>query len=99
MDVAPNGRAFYSGPDHYEEARRQVEKSLEVDETFGVAHLYLAYIDLQTSARRADALVELQRAEELAPENAATHKALARAFTAKGMTPQADAEMRKAQQR
>ena len=56
---------YYSGPEHYEEARKEVAKALEVDQTFGVAHLYLGYIYLQQPARRADAINELQRAVAL----------------------------------
>jgi eukaryotic-like serine/threonine-protein kinase len=80
---------FYSGPEHYEEAQRQVEKSLEVDQTFGVAHLYLGYIYLQQPARRNDALAELQRALPLMGDDAETHAALGHAYAVAGRTAEA----------
>ena len=80
---------FYSGPEHYEEARRQVEKALEVDQTFGVAHLYLGYIYQQQPARRPEAIAELQRAVALMGEDAETHAALGHAYAAAGRTAEA----------
>jgi Flp pilus assembly protein TadD len=45
-----------------------------------------------------EALAELHKASELAPGDAGTHVALARALTAKGLTSEAEEEMHKAQQ-
>ncbi|HYY43495.1 MAG TPA: tetratricopeptide repeat protein, partial [Pyrinomonadaceae bacterium] len=80
---------YYSGPEHYEEARRQVAKALEVDQTFGVAHLYLGYIYLQQPAHRNDAINELQRAVALMGEDAETHAALGHAYAVAGRTADA----------
>ncbi|HEX8179543.1 MAG TPA: protein kinase [Pyrinomonadaceae bacterium] len=80
---------YYSGPEHYEEARRQVAKALEVDQTFGVAHLYLGYIYLQQPAHRNDAINELQRAVALMGDDAETHAALGHAYAVVGRTADA----------
>ncbi|MFL6212248.1 MAG: protein kinase domain-containing protein [Pyrinomonadaceae bacterium] len=80
---------YYSGSEHYEEARREVAKALEVDQTFGVAHLYLGYIDLQQPARRNDAIAELQRAVALMGDDAETHAALGHAYAIAGRTTDA----------
>ncbi len=80
---------FYSGPEHYEEARREVHKALEVDQTFGVAHLYLGYIYEQQPARRSDAIAELQRAGALMGDDAETHAALGHAYAVAGKTADA----------
>ena len=44
-----------------------------------------------------ESIAELRRAAALEPRNAGTHAALAKALTAKGLTAEADEEMRKAQ--
>jgi Flp pilus assembly protein TadD len=44
------------------------------------------------------ALIELRRAEELAPHDPGTHAALAKVLAAKGLTEEAQAEMKKAQE-
>ncbi|HEX8072655.1 MAG TPA: protein kinase [Pyrinomonadaceae bacterium] len=80
---------YYSGPTHYEEAAREVRKALEVDDSFGVAHLYLGYIYQQQPARRADALAELQRATALMGDDAETWAALGHAYAASGKTAEA----------
>ncbi len=80
---------YYSGPEHYAEALRQVQKALEVDQTFGVAHLYLGYIYLQQPARRNDAINELQRAVTLMGDDAETHAALGHAYAVAGRTADA----------
>jgi len=43
-------------------------------------------------------VAELRKAAELLPDDAGTHVALARALTAKGLTGEAEQEMRKAGQ-
>jgi Flp pilus assembly protein TadD len=45
-----------------------------------------------------EAMVELRRGIELAPENPRAHAALAKALEAKGQTEEAQQEMRKAQE-
>ena len=45
-----------------------------------------------------DALAELRRAAELAPQDPGNHAALAKALSAKGLNDEAKEEMRKAQQ-
>ncbi|HVF49056.1 MAG TPA: protein kinase [Pyrinomonadaceae bacterium] len=47
---------------NYAEAARQVEKTLEVDRTFGVAHLYLGYINLQRPGQTLRAIAEFEEA-------------------------------------
>jgi len=44
-----------------------------------------------------DALRELRRAVELAPQDPGNHAALAKALSARGLTAEAEEEMRKAQ--
>ena len=45
-----------------------------------------------------EAIAELRRAVELAPQEPSMHESLARALSAKGLTEEADQEMRRAQQ-
>jgi Flp pilus assembly protein TadD len=45
-----------------------------------------------------DAIVELRRAVELAPQEPIMHESLAKALTAKGLTAEAEEETRRAQQ-
>jgi tetratricopeptide (TPR) repeat protein len=73
---------FYSGPAHYDEAAREVQKALEVDQSFGVAHLYLGYIYEQQPARRVEVVPELQHAVALMGDDAETRAALGYAYAA-----------------
>jgi Flp pilus assembly protein TadD len=45
-----------------------------------------------------DAIAELRRAVELAPQEPTVHESLAKALAAKGLTAEADEETRRAQQ-
>ncbi|PYS93606.1 MAG: hypothetical protein DMF64_04195 [Acidobacteria bacterium] len=80
---------FYSGPEHYDEAAREVQKSLEVDQTFGVAHLYLAYIYEQQPAHRNEVISELQKAVPLMGDDAETRAALGYAYAIAGKQTEA----------
>jgi serine/threonine protein kinase/Tfp pilus assembly protein PilF len=80
---------FYSGPEHYDEAAREVQKALEVDQTFGVAHLYLAYIYEQQPAHRGEVIGELQKAVPLMGDDAETRAALGYAYAIAGKQAEA----------
>jgi eukaryotic-like serine/threonine-protein kinase len=74
----------------YEAAAEQLRKTLEVDDSFGVAHLYLGYVYLQQAGRTGEAVAELQKAVRHMGEDPETLSALGHAYAAAGR--RADAE-------
>jgi eukaryotic-like serine/threonine-protein kinase len=67
----------------YDGAERQLRKTLEVDDSFGVAHLYLGYVHLQQQ-EAARAVAEIERAHQLMGDDPETMAALGHAYAAAG---------------
>lgn len=78
---------YYAG--QYDRALEQVNKTVEVDPTFGVARLYLGYIYLQKPGHTPKAIAELQHAVKLMGDDAETHAALGHAYAVAGRTNEA----------
>jgi serine/threonine protein kinase/TolB-like protein/tetratricopeptide (TPR) repeat protein len=75
----------------YDAAAEQLRKTLEVDEGFGVAHLYLGYAYLQQAGRTGEAVAELQKAAEYMGEDPETLSALGHAYAVAGRRADAEA--------
>ncbi len=75
----------------YDAATEQLRKTLEVDDNFGVAHLYLGYAYLQQAGRANDAVAELQKAVKLMGEDPETLSALGHAYAVAGRRADAEA--------
>ncbi|HEV2762859.1 MAG TPA: protein kinase [Pyrinomonadaceae bacterium] len=68
----------------YKEAGEQIRKTLDVDRGFGVAHLYLGYLHLQTEGGAAAAIQEFQEAIAHKRDGPEVQAALGYAFAAAG---------------
>ncbi|HEU4597697.1 MAG TPA: protein kinase, partial [Pyrinomonadaceae bacterium] len=73
----------------YDAATEQLRKTLEVDEQFGVAHLYLGYVYLQQAGRADEAVAELQKAVKYMGEDPETLSALGHAYAVAGRRAEA----------
>ncbi|MDQ3743734.1 MAG: protein kinase [Acidobacteriota bacterium] len=73
----------------YDQATAQLKKTLEVDDHFGVAHLYLGYVYLQQSGHQQDAIAEFQRALDNMGDDAETQAALGHAYAVAGQRAEA----------
>jgi len=87
---------YYAG--QYDEAIKQVSKTLEVDQTFGVAHLYLGYIYLQKPGRTVDAVAQLEEAVKHMGDDPETQAALGYAYAVAGKTAKARDVLNRLQQ-
>lgn len=87
--ISSNAGLYLYYARRYEEAAGQLRKTLEVDEGFGVAHLYLGYVHLQQEGQAASAVSEIERARELMGDDPETLAALGHAYAVAGR--QADA--------
>ncbi|HYO62599.1 MAG TPA: protein kinase [Pyrinomonadaceae bacterium] len=72
----------------YDAAFEQVKKTLEVDRTFGVAHLYLGYLNLQRQGAEA-AIGEFQEAITYKRDGPEVQAALGHAYAVAGQTARA----------
>ena len=81
--ISANAGLYLYYSRRYSEAERQLRKTLEVDDAFGVAHLYLGYVRLQQN-EAARAVSEMERARELMGEDPETMAALGHAYAAAG---------------
>jgi len=83
-------------PPVWELAAEAFQRSIAINPDFARGHHALGetliYLD-----RLDDAIAELRKAIELEPQNPAHHRSLAQALTDKGLTAEADQEMRRAQ--
>jgi eukaryotic-like serine/threonine-protein kinase len=81
--ISANAGLYLYYSRRYDEAERQLRKTLEVDDTFGVAHLYLGYVHLQQN-EAARAVAEIERAHQLMGDDPETMAALGHAYAAAG---------------
>jgi TolB-like protein/Tfp pilus assembly protein PilF/predicted Ser/Thr protein kinase len=79
--ISANAGLYLYYSRRYDEAERQLRRTLEVDETFGVAHLYLGYVHLQ-QGEAARAVSEIERAQQLMGDDPETMAALGHAYAA-----------------
>ncbi|MGA1198486.1 MAG: tetratricopeptide repeat protein [Candidatus Latescibacterota bacterium] len=68
------------------------QKALEADETFFIAILGWAQA-LDRQGKVDDAIEQIKKAIEIAPDEALAHTSLSRLYQQKGMIPEAEAEM------
>ena len=79
------------------EADAAFRHSIAVADDYAPGHRALGEL-LLSEGQVDDAIPELRKAAELTPGDPAAHAALAKAFEAKGLTKQAQDEIRKAQE-
>jgi len=87
--ISANAGLYLYYARQYERAVEQLRKTLEVDEHFGVARLYLGYAYLQQPGREAEAVAEFQKARDLMGEDPETLSALGHAYAAAGRRAEA----------
>ncbi|HEX3559121.1 MAG TPA: protein kinase [Pyrinomonadaceae bacterium] len=81
--ISANAGLYLYYAQQYEQATAQLRKTLEVNDQFGVAHLYLGYIYLRQSGHAAEAVNEFQKALDTG-EDPETLAALGNAYAAAG---------------
>ncbi|HEV3470665.1 MAG TPA: protein kinase, partial [Pyrinomonadaceae bacterium] len=82
--ISANAGLYLYYARQYDRAIEQLRKTIEVDERFGVAHLYLGYVYLQQPGRAEEAVEEFLRARELMGEDPETIAALGHAYAVAG---------------
>ena len=82
--ISANAGLYHYYARQYDRAVEQLRKTIEVDEQFGVAHLYLGYVYLQQPGRTAEAVAEFQKAQDYMGEDPETLSALGHAYAAAG---------------
>ena len=96
FEAAYNLGAAFIQKKELQPAAESFQRSIAINPDFARGHHALGetliYLD-----RLDDAIAELRKAIELEPQNPAHHRSLAQALTDKGLTAEADQEMRRAQ--
>jgi eukaryotic-like serine/threonine-protein kinase len=88
--ISANAGLYLYYAKQYEQAAAQLHKTLEVDDHFGVAHLYLGYVYLQQPGHASDAISEFQRAlDDSASDDPETLAALGHAYAVAGQHAEA----------
>jgi eukaryotic-like serine/threonine-protein kinase len=87
--ISANAGLYHYYARQYDRAVEQLRKTIEVDEQFGVAHLYLGYVYLQQPGRTTEAVAEFQKAQDYMGEDPETLSALGHAYAAAGRRPEA----------
>jgi len=82
--ISANAGLFLYYAHQYEQATAQLHKTLEVNDQFGVAHLYLGYVFLQQPGHASDAVAEFQKAQAYMGDDPETLAALGNAYAAAG---------------
>ncbi|MCA1632741.1 MAG: tetratricopeptide repeat protein [Acidobacteria bacterium] len=97
--ISANAGLYLYYARQYDAAIEQLKKTLEVDDQFGVAHLYLGYAYLQQPGRTHDAITEFQRAVEHMGEDPETLSALGYAYAVAGRRAEAEAVLTQLRER
>ncbi|HEV2862651.1 MAG TPA: protein kinase [Pyrinomonadaceae bacterium] len=87
--IGANAGLYHYYARQYAEAEERLRRTLEVDDRFGVAHLYMGYVYLQQPARAQEAVAEFQRAAEYMGEDPETLAALGHALAVTGRRAEA----------
>ncbi len=87
--ISANVGLYHYYARQYGEAEERLRRTLEVDDRFGVARLYLGYVYLQQPGRAAAAVEEFKRAEEYMGEDPETLAALGHAYAVAGRRAEA----------
>jgi len=82
--ISANAGLYLYYSRQYDQATAQLRKTLEVDDRFGVARLYLGYVYLQQPGHAAEAVAEFQKAQAYMGDDAETLAALGHAYAAAG---------------
>jgi TolB-like protein/Tfp pilus assembly protein PilF len=88
--ISANAGLYLYYAQQYDQATAQLHKTLEVNDQFGVAHLYLGYVYLQQPGHAPEAVAEFQKAQAYMGDDAETLAALGHAYAAAGQ--RADAQ-------
>ena len=82
--ISANAGLYLYYAKQYDQATAQLHKTLEVNDQFGVAHLYLGYVYLQQPGHTPEAVAEFQKARDYMGDDAETLAALGNAYAAAG---------------
>jgi len=87
--ISANAGLYHYYARQYGEAEERLRRTLEVDDRFGVARLYLGYVYLQQPGRVGQAVEEFKRAAEYMGEDPETLAALGHAYAVAGRRAEA----------
>jgi serine/threonine-protein kinase len=82
--ISANAGLYQYYARQYEQAAAQLRRTLDLDEQFGVAHLYLGYVYLQRPGQTQAAIEEFQKARDDMGEDPETLAALGHAYAVAG---------------